>query len=310
MTLFTPVIVRVPSQRAKVERLAAYIKELDGSILKIIDKTGNERSYPAGNNDAFRQAAAEMKGDPFIWLEPDAIPRKEGWIHSLTKAYLESGKEFLLSSDVNPPFDFVCGIGVYGPNTHWLIPEISSSQGWDAWMAKHLKPLTAFTPLIQHTYGNYDEHGIASPHRFPADNHILRPDAVLFHADKLQHLIPGSPLRSFYHTGDLGDIIASLPVIRQLGGGELVIGNQSQTNPGWRAMEGERFNAIKPLIEAQPYISTVRFEHQPQGIDFDFSEFRRVYSREYSLSQAQARWLNVSNLNLDPWLEVTPSEVK
>src|SRR5271165_333443 len=182
MTLLAPVIVQVQSQRAKVERLAAFVKELDGSNLKIIEKVGNERPYPTCNNDAFRQAAVEMKGKPFIWMEPDAIPRKEGWIHSLTKAYLAGGREFLVSSDVNPPFDLVGGIGVYGPNTHWLIPEILPSQGWDAWMAKHLKPLTAFTQLIQHTYGNYDQHGTASPHRFPQENHILRSDAVLFHS--------------------------------------------------------------------------------------------------------------------------------
>jgi hypothetical protein len=306
MTLLTPVIVRVRSQQAKVERLAAYLKELDGSNLKIIEKAGNEKPYPACNNDAFHQAAVEMKGKPFIWMEPDAIPRKEGWIHSLTKAYLESGKEFLLSSDVNPPFDLVGGIGVYGPNTHWLIPEAFPSQGWDAWMAKHLKPLTAITPLIQHTFGNYDQHGIASPHRFPQDNHILRSNAVLFHADKFQQLIPGTTTTRFYHTGDLGDIIAALPVIRQLGGGGLVVGNQGV---GWRTMEGARFNAIKPLIEAQPYISSVRFEYPPERVDFDLSGFRNVYSRHYNLSEAQAKWLNVINLNLDPWLEVAPSEL-
>jgi hypothetical protein len=202
MTLLTPVIVRVQSQRAQVDRLAAFIKGLDGSDLKVIDKAGSERPYPSCNNDAFHQAAVEMKGKPFIWMEPDAIPRKQGWIHALTKAYLESGKEFLLSSDVNPPFDLVGGIGVYGPNTHWLVPAALSAQGWDAWMAKHLRPLTAFTPLIQHTYGNYNEQGVAFPHRFPQDNHLLRPDAVLFHADKLQQLISGSRKVRFYHTGD------------------------------------------------------------------------------------------------------------
>jgi hypothetical protein len=113
----------------------------------------------------------------------------------------------------------------------------------------------------------------------------------------------------FYHTGDLGDIIAALPVIRQLGGGELVVGNHGAMYPGWRAMEGPRFDAIKSLIEAQPYISTVRFEYPPEGVDFDLSGFRHVYSPHYNLSEAQAKWLNVSNINLDPWLEVAPSEL-
>jgi hypothetical protein len=292
-----------------VERLAAFIQKLDGTVLKIIDAgEGNQMPYPAATNYAFHRAALEMKGQPFIWVEPDAIPRKEGWVEALTHAYRESGKEFLLSSDVNPPHDLVGGIGVYGPNAHWLIPETFRSHAWDMWMARHLKPLTALTPLIQHTYGNYNEDGIAAPHRFPEDNHLLRPDAVLFHSDKFQHLIPGTRTeRRFYHTGDLGDIIAALPIIRQLGGGELVIGNHS--HGGWRPMEGARFDAIQELVAAQPYISKVRFEHQPDEVDFDFSGFRRVYSRRYSLSEAQAKWLNLSNLNLAPWLEVRPSEL-
>lgn len=167
MNLLSPVIVQAPGQRAKVERLAAFIRELDGSVLEIIPLShGPELPYPQCNNHAFHQAAVAKKGQPFIWMEPDAIPRKKAWIYALTKAYVESGKEFLVSSDQHPPFDLVGGIGVYGPNTHWLIPENLRSHCWDAWMAKHLKPLTALTPLIQHTYGNYDERGVASPHRF------------------------------------------------------------------------------------------------------------------------------------------------
>jgi hypothetical protein len=78
---------------------------------------------------------------------------------------------------------------------------------------------------------------------------------------------------------------------------------------GWRAMEGARYNAIKPLIEAQSYISSIRFEHLPKGVDFDVNGFRSVHSRRYNLSEAQARWLKVTNLNLDPWLKVTPSKL-
>jgi hypothetical protein len=306
MTLLTPIIVQTRSQRVKVERLAAFMRQLDGTDLRIIDQDpANTKPYPTCDNHAFHQASIEMRGQPFIWMEPDAIPRKEGWAHALTKAYLDSGKEFLVSSDVNPPFDLVSGIGVYGPNTHWLIPQDIPSHCWDTWMAKHLKALTAYTPLIQHTNGNYDAQGVASPHRFPEDNHLLRPDAVLFHADKLQDLIPGNRTeKRFYHTGDLGDIIAALPVIRQLGGGELIIGNH-----GWRPMEGTRFDAIKPLLTAQPYISGVRFEHQPGGVDYDLSGFRRVYSRQSTLAHAQARWLGVGDLDLTPWLDTKPSEM-
>src|SRR5262249_52973472 len=101
---------------------------------------------------------------------------------------------------------------------------------------------------------------------------------------------------------------AALPVIRQLGGGELIIGNHNPMHWGWRPMEGARFDAIKPLLAAQPYISAVRFERQPTKPDYDMSGFRRVYSPQSSLADAQDRWLNGNDLDLAPWLDVEPSE--
>jgi hypothetical protein len=304
----TPVLVQAPWERAQAENLAGFVKGLDGTVLRIIpQQLGVEKPCPDRNNSAFHQAAIAMKGQPFIWLETDTIPRKPGWVQTLTTVYYANQKEFLLSSDLIEKTTRSGAAGVYGPNSHWLIPENTSPQPWDAWMVKHLSPLSAFTPLIQYNPGPENQNGVPG-HRFPQESDILRSDAVLFQSDRFQELITGQrkPKR-FYHTGDLGDIIAALPVVRELGGGELVIGNHPP-NVGWRAMEGTRFNCIKPLAEAQPYIAAVKFEHQPAHVDYDLSGFRQVYSRQYSLSHAQAKWLNVSALNLGPWLHAKPSD--
>lgn len=114
----------------------------------------------------------------------------------------------------------------------------------------------------------------------------------------------------FFHTGDLGDIVASLPIIRQLGGGNFAIGDiPMQTGHGRRqSMKGERYEAIKPLLEAQPYIHRVTWEEQPRLITHDLSRFR--YSPHFhgsTITEWMARYLKVSPPDMSPWLTVEPN---
>lgn len=105
----------------------------------------------------------------------------------------------------------------------------------------------------------------------------------------------------FLHAGDIGDIIACLPTIRAMGGGNLVIG------PGYcrESMFGARFDAIKPLLEAQSYIRSVEWMSEPIGITEDFSTFRKNHIKGESLAHWQARHLGVE-ISLEPWLDVGP----
>lgn len=72
-------------------------------------------------------------------------------------------------------------------------------------------------------------------------------------------------MKSFYHNAGLGDMVYALPTIRDLGGGELYVGNDY----GFYAF-------LKPLMEQQPYIKG--FYHTaekttPQGF-IDLTQFR------------------------------------
>lgn len=62
-------------------------------------------------------------------------------------------------------------------------------------------------------------------------------------------------VREFCHSGDIGDIIYSLPTIRAAGSGRLVL----YDHPGRTAhgMTAEKVDRIKPLLELQPYIHSV-----------------------------------------------------
>jgi hypothetical protein len=108
----------------------------------------------------------------------------------------------------------------------------------------------------------------------------------------------------YFHSGDLGDVIAFLPVVRQLGGGHIVLG----LNPDVRTRETmteERFQNIASLIECQPYINSVSYGHYQDRYHIDFSRFRdkRIRPGE-SLAVWQARYAGVQRLDLSPWLKV------
>lgn len=107
---------------------------------------------------------------------------------------------------------------------------------------------------------------------------------------------------TFFHTGDIGDIIASLPTVRALRGGEYVIGYRKD---GQReSLRGARFEAIAPLLLAQPYINGVRWAEPPSGC-LDFSRFREFPDDGMNLAFHQAAHAGVE-IAVDPWLKAEP----
>ncbi len=252
-----------------------------------------------------------MAGKPFLWLEPDSIPTRAGWLAAIAADYKRQGAEILISSDTHPPHDIVGGIGVYGPDVRWLIPKRIARGGFDGWMVRHLGPLIAKTPLIQHSYGVYDSRGeMTRRHSFPGDAGMLRPDAMIFHADPSQSLIvrpKNAGEKTFCHTGDLGDVIAALPVIRQMGGGRLVMRDHPYCKDGqYRPIKGVKFQALRPLLEAQDYIESVEYD-ETCPVDIDFTHFRKHYSEQNTLTAAHAAHVRCADVDLSPWLHVEPS---
>lgn len=109
-------------------------------------------------------------------------------------------------------------------------------------------------------------------------------------------------MNRYFSTGDLGDVIASLPAVRALGGGEYIIGFHEWTGQR-ESMRGPRFEAIKPLLESQPYIHSVQWSDHPRNITHDFSSFRSAYSLHGNLAEQQARHVG-AQIKLHPWLQV------
>lgn len=105
--------------------------------------------------------------------------------------------------------------------------------------------------------------------------------------------------RVFSHSGDIGDLLAALPVIRQLGGGEMVLFPAPYT--GWR-MTRERVADLRPLLELQPYIKGVRWAPKPKGKNLD--EWRRRYDPYKNLTDMLAQLFGQPHPEREqPWLK-------
>jgi hypothetical protein len=112
----------------------------------------------------------------------------------------------------------------------------------------------------------------------------------------------------FHHTGDLGDCVAALPVIRELGGGRLIF-SDSNYPPGQgprESMRGKRFESFQSLTEAAPYVSSIEWQDDPVGITHDLARFRSMHwVPTESLITWQARFFNLMlPLAPEPWLTV------
>lgn len=69
-------------------------------------------------------------------------------------------------------------------------------------------------------------------------------------------------------------------------------------------MRGARYEAIRPLLLAQPYVEAVEWQDEPRGITHDLSHFRTLqFKNGENLATWQARYVGVE-ISLEPWLTV------
>lgn len=106
----------------------------------------------------------------------------------------------------------------------------------------------------------------------------------------------------FLHSGHIGDLIAFLPCMRALGGGDLVITDNAGTN---LSMEGFKYDSVKPLLEVQDYVHSVSYARRPEGIDYDVCGFRRYWGQG-SIIEMQAKELGIPVPYLSAWINVQP----
>jgi hypothetical protein len=123
--------------------------------------------------------------------------------------------------------------------------------------------------------------------------------------------------KTFKHSGDLGDIIFSLPTIRALGGGILYLDPNGGKNTGdidlgykdHTNLNSIGINFLRPLLLAQDYIKEV-VEWRGEQVNYNLDKFRNhvkynnlAYSHlsafNLNHNEADTKWLSGVNSNLE-----------
>lgn len=172
------------------------VKAVQEELTKAFDKVyplefpAEIDGWPEGANYFFRFVAARLETRPgtseFFWLEPDAIPLKEGWLDALAAEYVRCGRKFMGDrvQVENIPLH-MSGVGVYPLPLHQFSGEAYRAHdiAWDMAGREQIVPQAYFTKLIEHAWKHP---------RFTSIDELrtqIRPEAVLFHSSKDGSLI-------------------------------------------------------------------------------------------------------------------------
>jgi hypothetical protein len=123
------------------------------------------------------------------------------------------------------------------------------------------------------------------------------------------------PCKVYCHSGDAGDCVYSLPVIKALGEGVLFLTPFNRhpypLDSRWTRTGGspEFMDNLRPLFEAQPYIWKVQYTHGfPYSVDHDLNSFRIPWKQRTAKDNQSILSLHMEAFNLPmptkPWLTV------
>lgn len=263
-----------------------------------------------GSNSLFMTACYLCQGQPFLWLEPDAVPLKPRWLDAIQTEYVACKKPFLgpIIHHQQPgwPNPYMEGVAVYPSGAFNLLqPSHNPAVSWTNTTAPISVPRCHPTKLIQHVWGERNNPPVFEDAAKPGTNIFgpenISPEAVIFHRAKDADLIKllkrkagiDTPTRSnadtvFGHGGDAGDLIYGLCAVKAFGGGRFAITRHAVRE----AFTPEKASLMLPLLAQQPYLFDVGFEegemtHIGDGkklpvVDVDLNKFRELqFSRRH-----------------------------
>lgn len=131
----------------------------------------------------------------FVWVEPDAVPLKSGWLDTLSDAYDRCPKRFMgpvvHTTQPDVPQVHMPATMVYPNCSHSELKKFcDGKQAFDMAFAGHVVPRGQETPLIFHRWGNEKEAPTFKDFKMPTDGpnvgtlDMIPAEAVLFHRCK------------------------------------------------------------------------------------------------------------------------------
>lgn len=190
-------------------------------VAQIITTEVTVVGWPAGANALWLRAAhhCQVMGTDWLWLEPDAVPLKRGWLVSIDK--MRGSGFFGHVYDCHQeglPRQLLSGVAVYPSHALSLIGpciEANPTRAWDVSSADVVLRHTTPTKLIHHFYGEKDlpptfveaKTPDSPRNAFTLDQ--LPEEAVIFHRNKDGTLL--SLLRRKLNLSIAGNFVVVLP---------------------------------------------------------------------------------------------------
>lgn len=160
-----------PQSVAEVQKAAAKVFN-STRLLPAVPGLPDE-TWPKGANAMFRAALQHTwpLQRPWLWLEPDCVPMRSGWLDALESAYLKCRKPFLghfiKTNSPKLPEYVMTGVAIYPPNCSGLWPrlkhpgiafDVAISPGvirqahdspliWQYWGTKNISPTFTRSPI-------------------------------------------------------------------------------------------------------------------------------------------------------------------
>jgi hypothetical protein len=199
--LFPDSLVPKEEQKA-VRELAKPSFSYTGSIPIVVPEKG------FAPNHMFMMAAQQIMFSyklPFLWLEPDCVPLKSGWLSRLSEEYAGSPKKLLgnLIEATQPglPAVHLAGVAIYPPDIFPLYDSFASIKSanvaWDMEAASAAVPRAKNSEFMAHFWGKRDLPPTFVAEKFAGATYsentlplsFIKPEAVLWHRCKDSSLI-------------------------------------------------------------------------------------------------------------------------
>ncbi len=132
---------------------------------------------------------------PWLWMEPDCVPLKSGWLDALADEYEKSPKRYVgpiakVKQDGVPP-TVMFATAIYPHDaTVALTNFCDGKKAFDMAFSDYVVPRASHTPLIQHIWGAVDDPPTFKASKSESDGKnvgtlaAISKEAVLFHRNK------------------------------------------------------------------------------------------------------------------------------
>jgi len=182
-------IILSPCHGASTDKIKLPLENCFRKV-HVVPSGHTEKGWPVSCNRAFQNIcwySMLTTRQPFLFMEPDAVPLCEGWIDQIEVEYRACGSPFMgdyvdLSSLEDGGINHMSGIAVYDWNLSIHAPRLFNCNNgkeefaWDIFAASDIVPKMHRTNLIQHDWEKY--------RKKPVDASAPRLGAVIYHPDK------------------------------------------------------------------------------------------------------------------------------